>query len=179
MASTCDVQHSVSKFLVVMTTWQFVRPGVPLLITHTLPGRSLRPICPAVARFKPQCEVADAHRKRAAFPQPTSMKLSQVQHLPVLMSYTERRPTQQRGKHLSEGGGFLRKSLTVQRRMCRSVIPNCNPIGQEIRKMPVEIHLHPNGSTNVTESMFHKLNFARRNCVKDYHNEFRENSTEV
>jgi len=49
----------------------------PRRSTHTLPGRSLLPSGPAVSRYTPPCDVADAHTKSAAFRQPTDMELSQ------------------------------------------------------------------------------------------------------
>ena len=50
---------------------------VPRRSTHTLPGRSLLPSGPAVSRYTPPCDVADAHTKSATFRQPTDMELSQ------------------------------------------------------------------------------------------------------
>jgi hypothetical protein len=50
---------------------------------------------------------------------------------------------------------ILTKMVTTQQSTRRSIIPNCNPIRQEIRELGVEIHLYPNGSKTVNGTTFH------------------------
>jgi hypothetical protein len=57
---------------------------------------------------------------------------------------------------------ILTKIVTTQQSISTSIIPNCNPIGQEIRKLRVEIHLHPNGSKTVKGTNFHTTHASHK-----------------
>jgi len=127
MEPACDMQRGVSKFCVVPTTRRFVdfvfRDAV-----HTLCRGVL--YFPAVLQFH-------GTRLHATSPMPTRKVRPSVSRLTWNSRSSAASPADvhRSSPNTSSFGArrIVTQTVTTQQSMCRSVIPNCNPISQETR----------------------------------------------